>query len=302
MVDPRIRLRHLSCFLETIRMGSVARAGEALGLTQPAVSRGIAELEGIVGIALFDRSRRALALTPDGEAFAQFAQTALATLEQGLEVLDTTRSGAGAVTLGALPTVSAGLLPRALAEFRQTPLACTAVVESGPSPYLLGLLRSSAIAFVVGRLARPEAMAGLSFEQLYSEELAVVVRAGHPLCAKSDPSLRDIVAFATVIPPRQAIIRPAIEALLIAGGIAGLAKPIETVSNTLGRSLALSGDAVWIISESVVHGDIASGQLVRLPFDTRATLGAIGITTRTGAVLPPAAQALIGCVRAAASQ
>ncbi len=55
----------------------------------------------------------------------------------------------------------------------------------------------------------------------------------------------------------------------------------ETVSNSLGRALALQSDAVWAISEGVVSDDLAAGRLVRLPVDMGA--GPIGITTRTAA-------------------
>ena len=72
--DPRIKLRHLNAFLETVRQNGVARAGTELGMTQPAVSKAIAELEAILDVALFDRSRRALSLTAYGEMFERFAQ------------------------------------------------------------------------------------------------------------------------------------------------------------------------------------------------------------------------------------
>lgn len=301
MLDPRIKLRHINCFLETVRLGGVARAGAALGMTQPAVSRAIGELEEIVATPLFDRSRRALVLTAEGEGFVRFAQAATATLQQGLEALEASRRGETMVAMGALPTVSAGVVPRAVAAFGHGPLSCRVVVESGPSPYLLGLLRSAAIAFVVGRLARPEAMEGLSFEHLYSEHLVLVVRPGHPLAGGTMNNFQDVSGFPLVMPPREAIIRPEVDALLLAGGVGRLDAPIETVSNSVGRALALTSDAVWVISEGVVRADIASGRLARLPVDMRATLGPIGITTRTGAELPPPARALIECVRAAAA-
>jgi LysR family pca operon transcriptional activator len=301
MLDQRIKLRHLNSVLETARLGGVARAGEALGMTQPAVSKAIAELEAIVGTPLFDRSRRALSLTPAGELFVRHAQAAMATLQNGLDTLEADRTGSNVVAFGALPTVAAGVIPRALERFAGSPAACRTVVESGPSPYLLGLLRTAAIDFVVGRLARPAAMEGLSFEHLYSEQLVLVVRPGHPLATRDALTLQEVAAYQLLMPPREAIIRPEVDGLLIAGGVGRLAVAIETVSNSLGRSYALSTDAVWIISEGVVSRDLAIGQLVRLPVDMRSTLGPIGITTRTDADLPPATQMLIGCIRAVAA-
>ena len=302
MLDPRIKLRHLNSVLETARLGGVARAGDALGMTQPAVSKAIAELEEILGTALFDRNRRALSLTPAGELFVRHGQAALATLQNGLDALEANRSGSNFVAFGALPTVAAAIVPRALARFIASPAACRTLVESGPSPYLLGLLRTAAIDFVVGRLAGPAMMDGLSFEHLYSEQLVLVVRPGHPLAAGESILLQQVATYPLLMPPRQAIIRPEVDALLIAGGVGRLKGEIETVSNSLGRAYALSTDAVWIISNGVVARDIETGQLVRLPVDMRSTLGPIGITTRTDADLRPATRMLIDCIRAAADE
>ena len=296
-LDPRIKLRHLSAFLETVRHHGVARAGNELGMTQPAVSKSIAELEAILGVALFDRTRRALTLTAAGDLFLRFAQAGIATLRQGVETLAEAQRGTSFIAFGALPTVTAGVVPRALQRFASSSFACRTLVESGPSPYLLELLRNAAVDFVVGRLADPRAMDGLSFEHLYSEELALVARPGHPLAAQAALELRSLEAFQLLLPPRQAIIRPAVDALLIAGGIGRTVNEIETVSNSLGRSYTLLSDAIWIISHSVVAGDLETGQLLRLAIDTRATRGPIGITTRSGVELGLPARALLDAVR-----
>ena len=63
MIDPHLRLRHLRCFLATARLESLSAAAEALHLSQPAASKTIKELEEILGVQLFDRSGRRLALT-----------------------------------------------------------------------------------------------------------------------------------------------------------------------------------------------------------------------------------------------
>ena len=300
LLDPRIKLRHLLCFVEITRQGGVARAGAELGMTQPAVSKAVAELEAILGVPLFDRSRRALTLTSYGEMFLRFATAGLATLRQGADTIAEARAGSGFVAFGALPTVAAGVVPAALRRFAASSLACRTLVESGPSPYLLELLRTAAIGFVVGRMANPEAMDGLSFEHLYSEELAFVVRPGHPLAGVAELDPRSMAGFEALMPPRRAIIRPAVDALLLAAGVGRFALKIETVSNSLGRSYALMSDAIWIISRGVVASDLAAGQLVRLPVDVSATLGPVGITTRSGADLSLPAQAMLEAVRQAA--
>ncbi|MEC9197039.1 MAG: LysR family transcriptional regulator, partial [Pseudomonadota bacterium] len=73
MIDPQIRMRHIRCFLETARLGSLSAAADALHVSQPAASKTIKELEDILGVALFDRSGRRLTLTRAGSLFQRHA-------------------------------------------------------------------------------------------------------------------------------------------------------------------------------------------------------------------------------------
>ncbi|WP_417579662.1 pca operon transcription factor PcaQ [Pelagibacterium sp.] len=297
LLDPRIKLRHLTCFVETDRQGGVVAAAEALGLSQPAISKSLAELETILGVALFDRSRRKLALTDYGAVFLRSANLALAALQQGVESVSQAGNGDAVVRLGALPTAEVEVVPRAVAHFAMGPLAARVHVESGPSPHLLGLLRGGGIDLVVGRMSAPDVMEGLTFEHLYSEPLVLAVRPAHPLLAQTEHALRMVEPFPALVPPRGAIIRQTVETVLLAAGITSLAREIETVSNSFGRAYALLSDAVWFISHSVVAADLASGALVALDVDMSASFGAIGITTRAGAETDLPTAAFIASVR-----
>lgn len=300
LLDPRIKLRHLSAFLETVREDGVVGAGEALGLTQPAISKAISELEAILGASLFERTGRKLVLSATGEIFLRYANAAVSALRQGVDMLAEAGPHQGTVRFGALPSVEAEVVPRAVALFAAGPMASRVQVESGPSPYLIGLLRSGAIDFVVGRMPQPEAMTGLVFEHLYSEELVFAVRPAHPLASQPSLPLRAIEPFAVLIPPKGAIIRPTLDALLMAASVGRLRHEVETVSNSFGRAYALASDAVWIISRSVVAADLAHGQLAALPFDMSMSQGPVGILTRAGAEHGMPASALMDAVRAAA--
>ena len=82
------------------------------------------------------------------------------------------------------------------------------------------------------------------------------------------------------MPSREDITRPIVDRLLIANGIGGLERRIETVSSDFSRAYLKQSDAVWIISYGVAALDIAAGDLVELPVDVSATLGPVGMTTR----------------------
>ncbi|MBE0579058.1 pca operon transcription factor PcaQ [Devosia sp.] len=301
MIDPRIKLRHLVCFLEVARLKSVGNAADLLHISQPAVSKTIQELEQLLGGSLFDRSKRKLFLTPFGEVFNRYASTSLAALRQGIDVARGTHE-ATTVRVGALPTVSARILPDAVEAFTATGTGVHTRVITGPNDYLLTLLRTGDVDFVIGRMTEPDAMVGLSFEHLYSERVVMAVRPGHPLLAERPFELPMIEAYQTLMPTPNSVIRNLVDRMLLAHGITHLRDEIETVSNAFGRAYVRQTDAIWIISEGVVAVDVAEGQLALLPVDTSETTGPVGLTTRTDMVSTLAADSLMQAVRDVAAR
>jgi len=299
MLNPRVKLRHLTTFLEVARLKSVGKAADILGVTQPAVSKTLQELEELLKAPLFDRSRRSLVLTAFGEVFLRYAGASITALRQGFDSVARERgSEVVAVRIGALPTASARVLPRALAHFTAQRLGMKPRVVTGPNAYLLSQLRLGDLDLVIGRMAEAQVMAGFAFEHLYSERIVLAVRAGHPLLMAQPFDFTAIERYQVLMPPPDSVIRPTVDRFLIAHGIGPFADEIETVSDSFGGSYVRAGDAIWIISEGVVAEDIREGRLAPLPIDTGDTLGPVGLTTRAGMALPVAAELFAQSVRA----
>src|SRR5687767_10826201 len=119
LIDPRIKLRHVVCFLEVAQLKSVVRAADALNMSQPAATKTIQELEEILGVQLFDRSHRNLLLTPAGEQFQRYMASSLSALKQGIDSVRIAERDT-IVRVGALPTVSARVLPHAVKRFAES--------------------------------------------------------------------------------------------------------------------------------------------------------------------------------------
>lgn len=292
-MDRRIKIRHLQAFTEIMRQRSLKRAAERLSLTAPAISRTLAELEGILGAPLLSRDRGGVTPTPQGEFFLAHAQASLSALERGLSGIRDAGGGAMSLKLGALPSVAARLMPQVAMELARVAPDLHLRVADGSHGVLTGQLRAGELDLVIGRLGDPATMQGLSFTQLYLEEVAVVVRPGHPIL--SDPDLRRIGDWTVLYPDPSAAIRPFVERLLIAEGVAPPPRRIDTVSGAFGRAYVAQTDAVWLISAGVVAGDVADGRLVRLPVATRMTEGPVGLMVRAG----PEAPGLAGSVGSA---
>jgi LysR family pca operon transcriptional activator len=297
MLPASIRFRHLRTFVTVARERSIVRAAAVLAVTQPAVSKAIKELEEILGVALLDRTRRGGFLLPAGELFLRHAEASLSALRQGVEELE----GLGAsdvlpVRIGALPTVSARLLPLAIQRFRAHGLGAIPRIVTGPTGYLTAQLRQGELDIVIGRMGEAEEMTGLSFEHLYSEPIIFAARPGHPLAGHAMPAA-ELGRYECLMPPPGSVIRPTVDRLFLAANLPRPAAIVETVSLAFGRAYVRATDAIWIISEGVVLEDLRAGALTRLAISTADTQGPVGISTRAGVALSPAAAILLGELR-----
>jgi LysR family transcriptional regulator, pca operon transcriptional activator len=302
LADGRVKFRHLQCFLAVAQMGSVQQAAESLSVTQPAVSKTIAELELVLGVKLFERGRHGAVPTREGQLFMPHASACVSALRQGVALLARDEGAVAAtIDIGVLPTVATALLPGALRHFAQQWPRVSVRLVTGANTELLDRLKTGAVSFAVGRLADPERMVGLSFEQLYNEPLAVVVRAGHPL-AQGAGLPAQLATFPLVLPPFGTLIRQAADSLLAAWGAPPLSAFVELLSVSVGRALALENDAVWFVPAGAVEYDLRSGTLVRLPLPSAGGEEPVGVIQRTDTQPTPAGRALIEAVRRAAGE
>lgn len=302
MIGSRVKYRHLHTFVEVARQKSVVKAADGLNISQPAVTKTIRELEETLGVALFERDGRGIRITRPGEVFLRHAAASLTALRQGIDsVSQELLDNVPPVRIGALPTVSTRIMPRAMALFLEEQTRSRIKIVTGENAVLLEQLRVGDLDLVVGRLAAPEKMAGFSFEHLYSEQVLFVVRSGHPLLAGGSV-FGGLADYPVLMPTRGSIIRPFVEQFLIANGVASLPTQVETVSDAFGRAFVRQSDAIWIISSGVVAGDIADGMLAALPIDTSETRGPVGLTLRTDAPPSLPLSILMQTVRQAASE
>ncbi len=277
----RIRHRHLNCFLEAARSKKISIAAYNLNISQPAASKTLAELEEILDTRLFTRGGRGgLRLTPEGRVFLRFAGASVAALREGLDGIAQTRmQDASLLMVGALAGVAAHFMPRVVREFRATHATTLRIITAANS-IMLDQLRLGELDLVVGRLARPKDMQGLSFTHLYSEQLVFVVRAGHPLADDEVFDLTRLEQMTLLMPTAEGIMRPVIDRFLLAHGVGPLLNKIETRSPDFCRQYVLESDAVWMISRGVVVHDIKEGRMCVLNVDTSDTQGPVGLTVR----------------------
>lgn len=289
-MHPAIKLRHIRAFLDIATDGTLSSVARRQGLSQPALSRTLAELEDLLGAALFRREQRRLFLTEAGLTFRHHASLAVQALEAGAAALQPD-AARGAIRVGILPTAATRLFPRVALRFRNAEPDTLLKLETGPHPYLLGLLREGSIDLMVGRMPVAGDMVGLTFTHLYEEDIVLVARAGHPLA--SQPLTLLLQSVPLILPPDGALIRRAVNDYLATLGLPGLRPAMETVALAIGRGILAGSDAVWFISRGVVAEELDRGDLIALPTGVRFLSGSVGITQRQSAQPIPGADLLV---------
>ena len=298
----RIRLRHLTCFVAVAQERTLARAAARLHLSQPAVSKTLAELEDLAGRRLVERGRAGTQLTPAGEEFLRYAVDVTQALESAAAVL----TGAAVpiaptLRVGALPTVAGGLLVEALARLRERRPHAGVSVRIGDNPELLAWLKAGEIDVAVGRMAEPAMMQGVSCELRYAESLAVVTRPQHPLAAAGDNSisLRALLDYPLIVPGPGTAPRHDVEGFFAAHGVALPPGRTETQSAAVSRALTLISEAVWITPLRPVQLDLDRRWLRRLNVPVPGSAEPVGILSRSGAPASELATQLIDALRTA---
>lgn len=268
-----ITLRHLRVISALADVKLVARVAEVLGVTQPAVSKQIAELERIVGVPVVTRDRNRLYLTPIGARLADHAKQALGQIDRAAFDLEAMASGvSGSVSIGVVSSVAPTLLPGTIALFkRSTPQASVSVSE-GHFVELFPELESGALDVLIARIWQPQELPGIEQMTLFSEPVVVVAGREHPLALMENPLWGDVVNYPWILPPGNSVARQAVDALFASNGLASPGDTIASLSLTLNIELLRAMPALGLLPQRLAQSQAARGELAVLPLDTAGLL------------------------------
>lgn len=293
--------RSLALLVGLAGLHNLSAAAAQLGLTQAGASMALARLEAAIGVALFQRMMQGMLPTDAGALMVTRAKRILAELRHmQADIAALGGTWRGEVTIGALPLARTTILPAAIAAaLRRHPALHIFTVES-PYRDLVAGLRSGEVDFIVGALREGERNSGLGCERLFADEMRVIVRAGHPLTRRRCLSLCELLDARWIFPRPGTPGRRLIDLCFAGQGLAPPQPPVETGDLAVLRGLLQTSDMLTALSPRQLAHEIATGELVPLPLALPRTERWIGITTRQGALLSPAATVLIEEIRAAA--
>lgn len=296
----RLRTRQLLLLEALGRENNLGRAAAGLGMSQPAATKLLQQVEETMGARLFTRLARGMEPTPAGEVLVRYARQALVDFGFAREQVAALRSGLrGRLRLGTVPGALPQLLAPALAEFKRLHprVAVSVLVET--SDVMIALLERGEVDLVLGRPTERHSDEELDIEPLLAEPQVAVVRTGHPLLSQGGITLEDLVRWPWVLQPPGSPQRSRFESALRDAGLHSRLDITETASTVATTVLLEASDMAAIMPASLAAHYARLGVLQVVPLELPLRVPSIHLITRRHRELSPAAQGFAHALRAA---
>jgi DNA-binding transcriptional LysR family regulator len=297
-IGRRLKLRDLHLLITVVQRGSMAKAAAELGVSQPAVSKGIADMEQTLGLRLLDRGRNGIEPTAYGRALVKRGLIIFDELKQGVEELEFLADpSVGSLRIGSTESIAAGMLPAIIERFwRDYSDIHLDVAQTVISTLHYRELRERSIDLLIGRIPTPFTEDDLEADVVYDDQVVVVAGRQSKWARSRTVKLADLSSEPWILPPTNTMPGSLAVELFRAGGAEMPRAPITTLSMHLCCRLVASGRFVAILPVSILRFGGHDQALTRLPIKLLAQPRPVGIVTLKNRTLSPVAKLFIACV------
>ena len=298
-IGRRLKLRDLHLLMMVVQCGSMAKAASELGVSQPAVSKAIADMERTLALRLLDRSRNGIAPTAYGRALAKRGVIIFDELKQGVQELEFLADpSVGSLRIGSTESVAAGMLPAIVEQFcRAHPGVQLDVAQTVISTLHFRELRERNIDLLIGRIPTAFTEDDLQTDIVYDDQVVVVAGRQSKWARARNLKLADLNDVRWILPPPDTMPGHLAVELFRNDGAEMPRTPITTLSMHLCCKLVSTGEFVALLPSSIVRFGGRDLALKVLPITLRVQPRPIGIVTLKKRTLSPVATLFIECVR-----
>ncbi len=276
----RMRMRQVALILAVGEHGTLRKASSELGMTQPAATKMIQELESALGQRLFERVGRGQKLTPAGNSVLGHFRGMRGSVEAMTRELSELQQGsAGRLSVGTIMAPSPTLLTNAIIALKQAFPLLSVDITMDTSDRLLELLREGTLDVAIGRI-RDEHRQDYTFTPLENEALAIVVGVHHPLCGQKSVTFESLLGYPWILQPTGSPMREVLDQefrMLQVPPPRGL---IETASILTTTDLIDKTDMIAVMPQSIAGSYAVHGLLKVLPCHIQHNMESFGSITR----------------------
>jgi len=293
-----MRLNQIRDVLAVVEAGSLRAAARRIGVSQPSISKSIAQLEREVQAQLLVRTAQGVKLTAAGRAFVARGRVIEGELRKVRDDLAALHGrDEGAVSFGSGPAVTFPLVPEAMSRFRTKWPRAHVRIREGMRNALLPLVRDETLDFSISEKVGPGDEAGLEFKALIEPELAIVGRRGHALAKAT--SLHEL-AKADWLVFNLPGAGGALERTFKLHGLPPPNALVHCESYATALALIARSDLLALVLRRVLEEPITEPFLQRIRTREKVERPVLGIYSRAGAPLSPTAAAMVQALGGAA--
>ncbi len=284
-----LTFRQLRVFIEVARHLSFARAAEALHLTPPAVTMQVKDLEAAVGLQLFHREGKKIALTTAGEYFLVYARRLQTTLKEAVDSMARLRGvEAGTLTVGLVSTAKY-FVPQLLARFCEEHPGVEVRLAVLPNrEQLVSSLQRAEVDLAV--MGRPPKELAMRTEPFAAHPLVIVAPADHPLQWQDQVPVSDLAPYRFIVRESDSGTRVAMDRFFrdhqFQPQIA-----MEMPSNETIKQAVIAGMGLAFLSLHTLWLELGAGVIRRLDIEHTPVMRTWHLVLPQGRVVSPAAEA-----------
>jgi DNA-binding transcriptional LysR family regulator len=298
-IGRRLRLRDLNMLLTVVKQRSISKAAAHLAVSQPVVSKTIADMEHVLGVPLLDRNRRGVEPTVYGQALIRRGLVVFDELRQSVKDIENLLDPAvSEVRIGSTQTLNMGIVPAVIEKItRQHPRASFHVVE-GDLVTLQRELRDRNVDLLIGRAPTPVVDEDMQSEVLFDDRLLVVAGVRNKWSSRKKIKIADILDEHWILPLPGTLPGSLVSAAFRAAGVKMPRVTVSCLSLGLHAFLLNTGRFLTLFPESTIRFSSQRFPHKVLPVEFWGEPRPVVIVTMKGRTLSPGAQRFIECARA----
>lgn len=302
-VRSRLKTRQLMLLVCLDDERNIHRTAEVLGMSQPAASKLLKELEDLLAVPLFERMPRGIRPTWYGEIMIRHARMMLGSLNQACDEIAALQSGfAGEVGIGLIMAPGTSLIPRAVARVKRDHPQLTIRLQMESSDVLHPRLRQGKLDILIARLSEEHNQGGLDYEPLSTEPVCALGGPQHPLRDAGGLTLQDVARQGWILPPPGSVLRHRFDVGFRSANIDPPTNVVETTSPLVITNLLSQSEMLAVLPVEAAQHYVSHGMASVIPVELPCRMDCYGIITRRDQLLSPGAALMLAALRETASE
>lgn len=293
LIRQGLNLTHLRLLAALDKTGQISAAAAQIAISQPAASRQLAEIERVVGMKFYQRHPHGVTMNAVGLLLGERARWMLSALDDaGRDIAEISSGQRGSVNIGAVTGPAIELVLPVIREARLLYPDHDITIDVDTSDKLAERLLGGSLDFYLGRVLPGLDASAVNMQLVGDEPVSLIVRKGHPLLGRTNPSLQDCLDYDWVMQPPGGLQRYTVDRYLLDHAYHPPNRVVNTNSLMMMLAIVTRTNAIAPVSRAVADfyagPDGLTGRIETLPVDHKMAVVPYGLVTLRGYELPAA--------------